>query len=95
MGRGGNFISKNERSQQLRELGWMLSYQKIVRVASVLGKLGSLIAAYCGNGGNCSVMDTWVLLDAQTLFTLMPSDALRSAVTQTENSSYIFFPLTV
>lgn len=40
-------------------------------------------------------MDTWVLLDAQTLFTLLPSDALRSAVTQIENSSYIFFPLTV
>lgn len=45
MVRGGNFISKNERSQQLGELGWMLSYQKTVRVASILGKLGSLITA--------------------------------------------------
>jgi len=95
MGKGGNFLWKEERRQQLRELGGMLSHHRIIRVASTMRKLGSLITTHCGNGGNCSVTDTWALLDAGTLLTLLPFDALRSVVTQIENFLYIFFPLTL
>lgn len=65
-------------------------------------------ACFClgktGKSYHCPLWQQWkqqcdgymkrVLLNARTLLTLLPSDVLRSAVTQTEKPSYIFFPVT-